>query len=233
MTWAGTSSSGLFWTINTGDGIARVDWEPPGGDVSGVIDNLIVIGIRGEEISSSLPASGDVLHYNGQQWSPIGTAILSTPHNLLSSTHSDTIVASPSDGDIIVGSGSSWAGFSKGYSGDILSINDSGQIEWAPPRPDAFRIITSGTNVQLDYSDKNIIVKKSTGAPTNIYMPASPYLGQNLIIKDGKGDAGPPQENHITVSASGTTIDGNYSIVMSRNYQSFTLMWNGDEWNIV
>lgn len=242
MSWAGTSQSGLFWTINTGGGIARVDWEFPQGDVSGVIDNLLVIGLRGQSVSSVTPVLGDFLQYDGSQWGPASSGVAVsgiTAHSLLSLTHPDTIPASPVDGDIIAGSGSpaSWARFPVGPTGYVLTVSNAGSIAWEPPTggpssPSAPNIITSGTSIELDENDEIVIINKTVGSDTSILLPPFPILGQQVIIKDGKGDAG--LGNEITVDASGAiTIDGNTSVIIGRNYQSFTFLWNGTEWNII
>jgi hypothetical protein len=55
-------------------------------------------------------------------------------------------------------------------------------------------------------------------------------LGQEILIKDGKGDA---NTNNITVVSSGNTIDGFSAITIAVNYQSIHFMYNGTEWNIV
>ena len=232
MSWAGTAQSGLFWTINTGGGIQRVDWEPPRGDVSGLIDNLIVIGLRGETISADIPVSGDLLQFDGTQWSPVGTAVLVPTHNLLSSTHPDTVPASPIDGDIIAGSGdpASWARFPIGDPGYNLTVDASGSLTWSPGPTSIPKIITVGGYEVLEDIARTVIVNKTVGGPITVIPPPAPILGQQLIIKDGKGDA---NTNNITITSSGTTIDGNSSILITHSYQSFTILYNGTEWNIV
>jgi len=70
MTWAGFAPSGSLWTINFGGGTARVDWEFPGGDLSGPIDNLLVVGIQGSPVSSGIPVLGDILQFDGSAWAP-------------------------------------------------------------------------------------------------------------------------------------------------------------------
>ena len=45
-----------------------------------------------------------------------------------------------------------------------------------------------------------------------------------------KGDAG---TNNISIIASVGTIDGQNTWILNQNYQSFTLIDNGTEWNII
>jgi hypothetical protein len=59
--------------INTGDTNPADDVttsSAAGGDATGTFTNLTVTGIQGEPVASLLPASGQVLKYNGTQWVP-------------------------------------------------------------------------------------------------------------------------------------------------------------------
>jgi len=229
MTWAGVGPSGSFATINTDLGSLRLDWESARGDVSGLIDNLLVVAIQGNTVSSQLPSSGNVLLFDGSQWFPGNATASGISHNLLSVIHDDTIPASPNEGDIISGSGTpaSWVRFPIGQPGQNLRVSDSGSLVWSF-RP--LDIISSGVAVNLTPNSRRIVINKTSGSPTQVNLPVSPIFGQEILIKDGAGDA---ETNNITVSVSGNTIDGFPSIVMSRNYQSFDFLYNGTEWNIV
>jgi hypothetical protein len=227
MTWAGTNASGLFWTINVGGGFQSVDWEPPRGDVSGVIDSLIVIGLQGQSVSSSVPLFGDILTFDGSQWVPSSSGT-TTAHNLLSATHPDTVPASPTDGDIIAGSGAAWVRFPVGQARQVLTATSGGNIVWADKHPT--EVITSGTLIVLNESNERVVIAKTVGSETTVSMPTSPYFGQEILIKDGKGDA---NTNQIIVDPSPTTIDGFSAIRLTQNYQAFSFLYNGTEWNII
>ncbi len=235
MTWAGTGPSGTFWTLNIGGGLGRVDWEFPGGDVDGPIDALIVVGLQGQSISTAVPIIGDVLTFNGSEWlpvasgSPAGSGV--GPHALLSTVHTDTIPASPTNGDIIIASGASasWIRFPAGTPGQFLGIDSGNLLDWYKPSATPPTIVSSGSIINLTSNDDKIIVK--TGIPTNINLPGIPTFGQQIIIKDGLGSA---NSNLISIlPPSGITIDGQSLLVMGQNYQAFTLLWNGTEWNII
>jgi len=233
MTWAGAGPSGSLWTLNIGGGLGRVDWEFPSGDITGPIDALLVVGLQGTSVSNAVPVTGDVLTYNGVEWAPIASGAASGvgPHSLLSATHVDTISASPSDGDIIVASGSpaSWLRFPIGTPGQFLGITSGNLLDWYKPSATPPTIVSSGTIINITPDDDKIIVK--TGVPTTINLPTIPLFGQQVIIKDGLGSA---SSNLITVTPpSGVTIDGGSTIVMGQNYQAYTLLWNGTEWNII
>ena len=90
------------------------------------------------------------------------------------------------------------------------------------------RIVTAAGSVVITTSDAIVIVIKTVGAATTVILPSTPLSGQWLTIKDGKGDAG---TNNITIS--GGTIDGMTSNVLTFNYQSTDLAFNGSGWSIV
>ncbi len=79
-------------------------------------------------------------------------------------------------------------------------------------------------------TDNVIMVNKVVGAPTALTLPASPTSGCEIIVKDAKGDA---FTNNITVSSAAGTIDGLTSFILTQNYQSFTFIYNGTEWNVI
>jgi len=231
MTWHGVGPSGSFATLNTGGGTLRYDWEEGRGDVSGLVDSLIVIGLYGRSVAPTVPATSDVLTWNGAQWEPISLTLMSgAPHGLLSLTHPDTVPASPTDGDIIAGSGSpaSWTRFPLGQPGQHLRVSTGGQLVWAF---DPLTVVTLGSTVNLTSDSRRIIVNKTVGSSTAVNLPSSPFFGQEILVKDGKGDA---NINKITVYApSGVTIDGFGSVIMKQKFQSYHFLFNGTDWNVI
>ncbi|MHA2063192.1 MAG: hypothetical protein ACXABY_02305 [Candidatus Thorarchaeota archaeon] len=234
MTWAGIAPSGRVWTLNPNGSLGQVNWKEINGDASGVVDSLLVIGIQGNPLSPAIPSLSDVLTWDGTRWAPASSATGSgLVHDLLSNTHSDTTPASPAVGDIIAGSGApaAWTRFPVGQDGESLSVNSSGLLEWRNPHFIEPLIVTSGTNINLVDSNLRVIVVKTSGSPTTANLPTNPVLGQSVMIKDGKGDS---NVNNITIlPSSGNTIDGFSGIILSQQYQSYSLMWNGTEWNII
>jgi hypothetical protein len=237
MTWAGSraASSGYFLTPNWDATTGRIDWEMPGGDVSGVIDALIVIGIQGSPVSSFAPVSGNVLRFDGTQWEPGEPVVVSgsaVPHTLLSATHTDTVPASPVEGDLVAGSGApaSWVRLPAGGCGQFLGVGDSGNLEWQIPTRKT-EIYTSGTEINLDECSHKVILNGTSGNPTIVNLPTSPRLGQEVLVKDGAGNA---EANNIEIlPPSGTTIDGLDTLVLSNDYQAWCLTWIGTEWSII
>jgi len=236
MTFGGIGASGQFKTINHDNGgTARLDYEPARGDASGLVDNLIVIGLQGRPISSLAPISGYVLTWTGSVWESTSVSVVvsgSLTHNFLSSTHPDTIPGSPSYGDIIAGnSGSLWQKFPVGNVGEFLSVSSTSGLEWRDPNVIPPVIISSGSVYSAPDKNLRIVVVKTSGSPTTINLPTSPIPGQEIVVKDGKGDAG---TNKITVSPpSGLFIDGFSDVKIRNNYQSLSFMYNGTDWNII
>ena len=78
------------------------------------------------------------------------------------------------------------------------------------------------------------VVKKTSGAATQVTLPARATNGVFATVKDGKGDAA---TNNITIIPDGTTnnttIDGAANFVISENYGSVQLLHDGTEWGVV
>lgn len=89
---------------------------------------------------------------------------------------------------------------------------------------------TSAGNYDVTSSDYVVVINKSSGAATQVNLPASPLTGRLIIVKDGKGDAG---SNNITVSGNGKNIDGSSTNVISTNYQARQYVYNGTEYNVL
>lgn len=92
------------------------------------------------------------------------------------------------------------------------------------------RVVTAAGAVTVTTSDYLVVVKKSVGAATVVNLPASPSVGDTYVIKDGKGDAA---INNITLTPAAGNIDGAATYVLTVNYQSATVTYNGSEWSIV
>jgi hypothetical protein len=76
----------------------------------------------------------------------------------------------------------------------------------------------------------NIVLVNAAGA--TITLPAAPLVGQLYQIKDSGGNAG-GGGNEITIDGNGNNIDGNTSIEINNDFGSFTLVYNGTQWNVL
>lgn len=94
----------------------------------------------------------------------------------------------------------------------------------------ALRMVTAAGAVTCTTADDVVIVNKTTGAATAVTLTATPATGDELTIKDGKGDSG---TNVITVSPAAGTIDGQASVTIDQNYGARLFVYNGTEWNLI
>ncbi len=81
------------------------------------------------------------------------------------------------------------------------------------------------TTLITDY----VIIVDSSSART-INLIASPVTGTTYRIKDNAGLAG---TNTITVSGNGKNIDGSTPYLLTTNYESIDVTYNGTQWNIL
>lgn len=107
-------------------------------------------------------------------------------------------------------------------------------------------ITLDGINTQATIDAGQVVQTRTGGATTltaadyvylanavtiTVNLPASPTTGQVHYVKDTTGTAS--NASPITVAGNGNNIDGNATIEIRRNYGSFTLIYNGTEWNII
>jgi hypothetical protein len=82
----------------------------------------------------------------------------------------------------------------------------------------------------LSTANQIVVINKTVAGATTVTLPASPAANQQVTIKDGLGDSA---TNNITINGNGKTIDGSSTKVISTNYNSYTLVYNGTQWNIL
>lgn len=102
-------------------------------------------------------------------------------------------------------------------------LNTSGIGRWP------VRVITAAGAITVTAADWAVIVNKTVGAASAVALPAG-ATGAEFVIKDGKGDAA---ANNITITPAAGTIDGAATSVISANYGSATLLYNGTEWSAI
>ncbi len=92
------------------------------------------------------------------------------------------------------------------------------------------RVVTAAGAITM-VNEGVLIVNKTVGAASAVAMQSDPITGDFIFIVDGKGDAA---TNNITITpAQSKTIDGAATYVISENYASVLLFYNGTEWNVV
>lgn len=106
----------------------------PGGDISGGIQNAVVVGLQNRAVSGDLPDSGDILAFTGSSWEPfpvsgdvslfvLGSAI--EVRGIRGETIEDD---DPSVGEILQYTGSEWS--MQGYRRIMLQSNASSSFNW-------------------------------------------------------------------------------------------------------
>ena len=90
------------------------------------------------------------------------------------------------------------------------------------------RVITASGGVTALNTDEVVVINKTALETTAVTLMAAPETGKLLHIKDGKGNA---TTYNITISGNGKNIDGSATFIISGNYASVTIVYNGTQWN--
>jgi hypothetical protein len=208
------------------------------------LDNHSLLnGMRHTDSESHVPTRGDVIVAGtGNTWDGLA---LGAVEFVLFSDGSDALytrigTATPAD-DGLVGA-PAFTYDSDRTTGSYLPASGSLGLVAAGDE----LITLDGVNTQLTF-DAGQVVQTTTGGATTltdadyiyfcnvgsvtVSLPASPSTGQVHYIKDSGGNAsgGTP----ITIAGNGNNIDGNATIEIRRQYGSFTVIYNGTEWNII
>jgi hypothetical protein len=92
------------------------------------------------------------------------------------------------------------------------------------------RTVTAAGAVTVSATaDYFVCVNKSAGAATTVNLPATPPTGLTYLIKDCRGDA---STNNITITPAAGNVDGSSTYVISNNYGSVAVTYNGAAWSI-
>lgn len=81
---------------------------------------------------------------------------------------------------------------------------------------------------QIVVSNYAVIVDSTEAR--SVLLPPNPQTGIVFVIKDGMGFA---SSNAITIDGMGFLIDGAPTYVIQDNYGTVTLLFNGNEWNVI
>jgi hypothetical protein len=95
-----------------------------------------------------------------------------------------------------------------------------------PMPPPAIVVVTATATLASGFAGF-VKVENSTSAPIIVGLPASPFAGQEITLKDTIGNAG---SYPITVAGNGRTIEGAGSLAISFNYGWVDLMFTGSQW---
>jgi hypothetical protein len=107
-----------------------------------------------------------------------------------------------------------------GYGNDFINLGTITNVEIVP--------VTDVTVTPYTATIDDYFLCVDVVGPASIILPTS-VVGKIYVVKDCDGDA---NTNNITVTATGSTIDGAASAVINTNYGSLNFVFNGTEWNI-
>lgn len=139
---------------------------------------------------------------------------------------SESIIIS-SNTNAVTGAGSvSYGALSFGGSSSLMNVTTQVPLVHSN---DAVRVTTPGAYPYTTVPQDNLILVDSSSARTIVPL-ASPTTGQVHRIKDNVGSAA---ANNITITPSGKNIDGVASYVISSNYGSVDIIFNGTQWNVL
>ena len=126
-------------------------------------------------------------------------------------TDSGTAIPAANILNVLGGTGIATSG-----TGNTLTITNTFNLAYT-------EVNTSGSPVNYTVLDTDDFIScdSSTGTIT-ITLPASTTVGREIVIKDRTGSA---STNNISVTAGGTTIDGQITYVFTDNYESIDLMF--------
>jgi hypothetical protein len=102
-------------------------------------------------------------------------------------------------------------------------------LAYVSPPPNV-TIISAQSEYFCNGLEEYIIVRQIEASATTITLPSLPSSGQILNIKDGSGTA---ESFNIVITLSEGLIDGTNYVVIDQPYQSLTLLFDGNLWNIV
>jgi len=215
----------------------NVVWKTPvsgspsgnaGGDLSGTYPNPKVVKLQGKNVSSSSPSSGQVLKWNGSQWSPgsdnSGGAPSGNAGGDLSGTYPNPKVvklqgknvssSSPSSGQVLKWNGSQWSP-SSDNSGGAPSGNAGGDLSGTYPNPKVVKL--QGKNVSSSSPSSGQVLKWngsqwSPGSDDGMTLPYSGTYngsGDALYLENtGSGRVAEFTSNNNSKSALYVTVEG-------------------------
>ncbi len=233
------------------DGIAWVPSNVSGGgaiifagDLSGGPFSETVTGLLNRPLSTTAPAIGQTLIWDGAQWTAStnfqGQNIDTTGSLLAGPTVVSTLTTGLEtlSGKFIVNGIPTVATLSDPGQG-IIYFDSSINRFVASESGGAYALLgSSGTS--FPFSPTHTVNPPYTALSTDyliavngggtITLLASPTAATTFIVKDLNGTAG---SSNITINGNGNNIDGASTYVISANYESITIAYTGTEWSII
>lgn len=107
-----------------------------------------------------------------------------------------------------------------GYGNDFINLGTITNVNIVP--------VTDVTTTPYTPGATEYFLCVDVAGPASIVLPTG-VVGKVYVVKDCDGDA---STNPITITATGSTIDGSASATINVDYGSLTFVFNGTEWSI-
>lgn len=97
---------------------------------------------------------------------------------------------------------------------------------------DTFTVLTASasTPIAVGSGSDEVVLVGTLGAPITVNLPASPFAGQYVVVKDAAGTAA---SWSVTVAGNGNNIDGAANQPISTNYGRLSLIYSGSQWHVI
>jgi hypothetical protein len=89
--------------------------------------------------------------------------------------------------------------------------------------------VTNVNTTPYNVLTSDYMMSVNVGGASSVVLPIS-VTGTVFVVKD---DSGVASVNNITITATGANIDGVASQVINVNRGSFTMVFNGSQWDII
>ena len=99
-----------------------------------------------------------------------------------------------------------------------------------PPGSPGLVPVTNVTTTPFNVVLGDYFLAVNVAGPASVVLPAAAPIGTVFVVKDTSGLAA---TNNITITATGSTIDGAANFVLATNYGSVTFVRTSTEWSVI
>lgn len=191
-------AAGVAWSS-----LVAADMPAPAGDVAGTYGAMNVVGLRGRSVGTAAPATGEVLTWNGINWSPAPLPLQAMGGDVTGNTSANTVVAlrgrtvattAPTDGQVLT--------------------YDAAQTRWEPATLPA-ETARSNESVRIVRAQIDAAAFVSLGSGCTVTSPAigeyqitfSPaFASTPVVVANARDNASPQIITYSGLSSTGVTM---------------------------